>query len=286
METPLFFNNKDYKLFAILHEPNLAVLDSSQKEKTAIIVCYPFAEEHMMSHRVMVNMARDLSARGYYVFRFDFMGHGDSQGNFDESTITSRLSDIKSAIDFLNKHVCPNRIGLLGVRFGATLAALSVGMSDHIDFLILVAPIIKGREYIDECLRSNLATQLAIFGVVKKKRKQLVDDLMAGEMVNIDGYLISKEMYIEMSKINLVDVAVNMPKNVRVLIMQVMKDERTGVSYVLEELYSAYRKFKIPTTFKKVTDIFFWAESRIYKPKAKLITAEIIQWLPIQDDNS
>ena len=46
----------------------------------------------------MVNMGRRLASNGYPVLRFDFMGEGDSEGDFEDGTITTRLDDINCAV--------------------------------------------------------------------------------------------------------------------------------------------------------------------------------------------
>ena len=88
METPLFFKNINYKLFGVLHQPEHGELT---KPSLGIVFCHPFAEEKLIVHRVMVNLARRLTKEGIYCLRFDYMGHGDSDGNFEDSTIETRL---------------------------------------------------------------------------------------------------------------------------------------------------------------------------------------------------
>ncbi len=83
----------------------------------------------------MVNFARELVLKGYYVLRFDFMGHGDSEGDFENSTVKSRLSDVESAVHFLKKNYLNiNRIAFLGLRFGATLAFISANNQQIAEF--------------------------------------------------------------------------------------------------------------------------------------------------------
>ena len=119
IETPFFFPNADYQLFGVLHEPE------NQTQRTGFVFCSPFAEEKLWTHRVFVSFAREMAHRGYFVLRFDYMGHGDSEGDFEDSTIESRLSDIKCAVRTLKEKTKNGAtVGLLGLRLGATLAAL------------------------------------------------------------------------------------------------------------------------------------------------------------------
>ena len=119
-ETPFFFPNDPYNLFGILHEPEV------EPNGEGFVFCHPFGEEKLWSHRVFVNFARKLAQIGYTVLRFDYMGHGDSDGNFSDATIETRISDIVAAVCWLkdnNSNV--NSVSLLGLRLGATLASLT-----------------------------------------------------------------------------------------------------------------------------------------------------------------
>ena len=69
IETPFFFNNKDIQLFGVIHEPAQPV------KNLAWVLCHPFAEEKLWSHRVYVNLARTLAKSGYTVLRFDYRGY-------------------------------------------------------------------------------------------------------------------------------------------------------------------------------------------------------------------
>jgi len=128
-ETPFFFLNGAYQLFGILHEPV-----RPDHSRDGVVLCAPFGEEKLIAHRVLVNMARSLAAVGHAVLRFDFMGEGDSGGGFEDSTIASRLSDISAALSMLKEKTGSKKVGLLGARFGATLALLAAarnGVEGH-----------------------------------------------------------------------------------------------------------------------------------------------------------
>ena len=122
MEEPLFFPSEGYRLFGVLHSP---VDGKRENTKVGLVFCDPFAEEKLWAHRIYVNMARYLAENGIWALRFDCMGHGDSEGEFEESTVETRLRDIRNAVRFLKEQSGVDRIGLLGLRFGGTLAAIA-----------------------------------------------------------------------------------------------------------------------------------------------------------------
>ena len=58
---------------------------------------------------MFVNFGREAALRGYRVLRFDLAGHGDSQGQSEDMTVTSYLDDIESAkIEF--RRIFPNTL--------------------------------------------------------------------------------------------------------------------------------------------------------------------------------
>ena len=75
--------------------------------------------------------AKQLSEAGYITLRFDFRGHGESDGDFKDLTISNLISDTLAAIDFIanQKGVYSERIGLLGRSLGGLTAAY-VGCRD------------------------------------------------------------------------------------------------------------------------------------------------------------
>jgi uncharacterized protein len=74
--------------------------------------------------KAAVRIARALATAGFGVLRFDFMGLGESQGNFSESNFSTNRADLLTAIRFLSQRYMPPSL-LLGHSFGGA-AALAV----------------------------------------------------------------------------------------------------------------------------------------------------------------
>ena len=167
-------------------------------------MCHAFAEEKLWSHRVFVNFARSAARAGYAVLRFDFMGQGDSDGNSEDCTIDSYITDLDAAIARL-KVECPEleNIALVGLRFGATLASIYATRHADVSSVVLWEPVTDGHKYLQDLLRINLTTQLAAYGKVRHDRATLVREMRSGIPVNIDGYLISAALYDEICNIDL-----------------------------------------------------------------------------------
>lgn len=198
IETPMFFENSAYRLFGIVHQP------VGPPSGAAWVFCHPFAEEKLWAQRVYVSFARMLAARGAWVLRFDQMGNGDSEGQFSTASVDTMLSDLDAAIYRLEElSGIGQGIGLLGLRFGATLAALAAERSSKVGKLVLWEPVIDGGKYMQEMLRINLTTQSAVYKEIRHNREALVRMMREGATVNIDGYELAHSCYEQVSAVNL-----------------------------------------------------------------------------------
>jgi exosortase A-associated hydrolase 2 len=187
-ETPLFFPDGSGPLFGVFHSP-------AEPTREPFVFCHPFAEEKLWTHRVFVSFARALAQRGHPVLRFDYRGNGDSLGTFAESSVETALADIATAIDEARRRTGADRVALLGLRWGATLAAAIAEQRTDISRLALWAPILDGGRYLQDLLRINLTTQMAVYKEIRQDRAAIAAALRGGGLVNIDGYDFGLAMY-------------------------------------------------------------------------------------------
>ena len=268
-EEAFFFQSGSSRLFGILHRP----LDESSL--SGFVFCSPYFEEKLWVHRVYVSFARQLAEKGHWVLRFDYMGHGDSEGHFQDSTVQSNLVDIKAAMYILQekaKNIAT--ISLLGIRFGATLAAL-VAEEKVIDKLILWEPIIDGAAYMREMLRINLATQSSVYREIRLTSEALIERMKAGQTANVDGYEMAWSLYQQTAGINLLSSADKQHRG-RALIVQVNKKE--GPVNPKNELFRQTYK---ECAAISVVEEPFWKEIRLYYPKAENLFGKTLEWLKI-----
>lgn len=266
-ETPFFFPVADQELFGILHRPTGAPIGAG------FVFCHPFAEEKLWAHRVYVSLARDLAARGHTVLRFDHMGHGDSDGDFQDASVDTHLRDIEAAVGRLREE-CPGlgEIGLLGLRLGGTFAALSAECLPGIDWLVLWDPVVDGGRYMQEVLRSNLTSQLAAYGKVLQDRKALVESLNEGKPINVDGYELGREFYEQASAINLLSASTAFKGEV--LILQVGKPGQPARKDLLA-LQAHYPGAVLELCIEEP----FWREIKPFYARADQLSAATFAWL-------
>lgn len=114
----------------------------------AVLICNPIGHEYMRSHRALQQLAQQLAKNGFHVLRFDYYGTGDSEGNDKDVNIETWQKDIENARGHLMRESACESLSIIGLRFGATLAA-SVP-ADSNDKLILWDPIVSGEGYIEQ----------------------------------------------------------------------------------------------------------------------------------------
>lgn len=266
-ETPLFFANGTYRLFGILHEP--AAIPTGW----GWVLCHPFAEEKLWTQRVYVSFARMLAAHGAWVLRFDAMGNGDSEGQFSESSVETMLSDINCALGVLERSGGGTlRTGLLGLRFGATVAALAAERHPHVRKLVLWEPIIDGAKYMQELLRVNLTTQTAVYKEIRHKREDLVRMMREGRTVNVDGYEIAYPYYEQASAVMLTET----PKRFAgsCLIVQIGRDGQ-AIRQDLKSLQETYPS----ADFRQAVEEPFWKEIKRWYGTAPALFETTLAWI-------
>lgn len=281
METPLFFKNGNYNLFGMFHEAekNLVADEKLEykKDQVGIIICAPFAEEKLISHRVLVNQARAFAKNGFFGFRFDYMGHGDSEGSFEDATVNTRLSDISAAVNFLRDEKKVNKIVLLGIRFGATLATLMQNKESGIDGLIMINPVLNGKDYIEQVLRTNLTLQMATYKKILKNREQLINEILEGKPANIDGYLLTKSMYEQMCQISLFDNFEIFVK--KLLIIQISNKIDKPIDKNLQTFSDQISSTIDNLELINIKENLFWKDEKFYRAKAVTLETAILNWL-------
>lgn len=269
-ERPLFFKNGDCSLFGVLHEPGNA------RKGPAFVFCSPFAEEKLWAHRVFVNFARELSSRGHTVLRFDYMGNGDSDGDFEETTAETYVSDIKAAADFtLSSAGEKDGLCLLGLGLGATFAALAAEELPGTSGLVLWNPVVNGAAYMQEMLKINLTTQMSVYKEIRRTRAELARLMSEGATVNVDGYEMSNALYEQVSAISLAGEKKRFSG--RALVVEIHRKEKEP-GKELAQLASAYEGAALSTVIEEP----FWKEIKAYSAKAENLFRVTLDWLERQ----
>ena len=87
------------------------------------------------------SIANELESRGIASLRFDFDGHGESEGHFRDMTVLTELDDARHVIDYVRRASAYDSIALVGHSQGGVVAGMIAGeLGDEIKALVQLAP--------------------------------------------------------------------------------------------------------------------------------------------------
>lgn len=119
-ENKIFLLNKYGEKLA-----GLEAIPSDKKEKyPAVILVHGFGVTKE-EYGYFDGISETLSDAGFIVYRFDFSGRGESQGDYSEMTITRECDDLDAIFYFVKSQgfVDAERTGVLGQSFGTAVIA-------------------------------------------------------------------------------------------------------------------------------------------------------------------
>jgi len=140
--TPIWFGPVDRPLFGWWHVPD------GGRARGGVVLCPPFGMEAAAAGPALRRLAQQFEAEGFVVLRFDYDGTGDSVGDgSDPGRVDAWLNSIQTAVDVVL--ACGlARVALVGLRMGATLAAISAARGTKVDAMALWDPCPTGRSFL------------------------------------------------------------------------------------------------------------------------------------------
>ncbi|CAH2604767.1 Hydrolase_4 domain-containing protein [Rhodovastum atsumiense] len=126
--------------------------------KRGVVICSPWGEEALCTHRALRALAIHLAARGFAVLRFDHRGTGDSLG--EDGTLPGWVDGIVGAASFLRAQAGVRHVAVLGLRLGAMLAAAAAPRCAA-DEVVLLAPPGSGPSFLRETRATALLSEEA-----------------------------------------------------------------------------------------------------------------------------
>jgi uncharacterized protein len=124
----------------------------------AVILFHGFTGTKLEPHRLFLKISRALEKKGIASFRFDFLGSGESDGDFEEMTVSKEIEEAHAIVDFVKRdaRINPSRICLLGLSMGGFVASVVAGeRPNDVAKLILMAPAGNMYELIVETIRQG-----------------------------------------------------------------------------------------------------------------------------------
>lgn len=136
------------KLSAIIQKPELK---AGEKVPMAILM-HGFTADK--DSRIIALLADSLQARGIASIRFDFNGHGESEGDFQEMTVPNEIEDAKMVYEHVKALPYVSDVALAGHSQGGVVASMVAGElgNDKVKAVVLFAPAAVLR---DDAIRGN-----------------------------------------------------------------------------------------------------------------------------------
>lgn len=186
-----FTNSKGVKLCGILSN------STDDTSKPIIILCHGFTTSKDNGTNTQLEII--LNEKEISTFRFDFFGHGESEGNFAEITISEGVDDTLRAIDYL-KSLGYSKIGLFGGSFGGITSIMTAPKTKDLYLLALKCPVsnykerdlfAKTKEDIEQWKAQGYRTHLTSKGLKFRLNYTFFEDYD-----NNDGYEVAKKIAI------------------------------------------------------------------------------------------
>ena len=123
------------KLQAVIQKPDL----TPGQQCPMVVFCHGFGGT---KEGPLFELITDsLQKHGIASIRFDFNGHGESEGKFEEMTVPNEINDAKKVIEYVRDLRYVSKIALVGHSQGGVVASMTAGeLGSDISAVVLMAP--------------------------------------------------------------------------------------------------------------------------------------------------
>jgi uncharacterized protein len=203
---PFYFGSSRRPVFGVYHAP-----EADRAKRAGVVLCHPLGHEYLRAHRAFRNLAVALAAQGLHVLRFDYSGSGDSAGDDEDVTIEQCLADLDAAIEELKDTSGIAKVSLVGLRLGATFAAMAACRRSDVERLVLWDPVLDGASYLEEMLTLQRGWLRDRLGA---EAERLAED---GELI---GFAATKTMCTQLNAATLLSLPAVKAKGVSLMISE------------------------------------------------------------------
>jgi amino acid adenylation domain-containing protein len=157
---PFRFGAPGRELLGLHHAP----ADGANR-RACWVLCNPFGQESVRSHRVYRILADRLARSGFHVLRFDYFGTGDSAGEDEDGNLATWIEDVLRADEEIARRAGVARVSWFGLRLGASLATLAAAAAARRPaHLVLWNPVVDGSAYLSELAHAHVAARRDSYG--------------------------------------------------------------------------------------------------------------------------
>ncbi|WDL98726.1 alpha/beta hydrolase [Alicyclobacillus sp. ALC3] len=127
------------------------VPDSASRPCPVVVICHGFTADKLGPHQLLRKLSLALEGVGIASVRFDFAGSGESDGRFQDVTVSGEIADANAIVDFVRQdsRFDPSQVMLVGHSVGGLVASLvAADRPDDVARLGLIAPAGNLREFV------------------------------------------------------------------------------------------------------------------------------------------
>lgn len=170
-----------------------AILNTPDEGAPAAFALFAHCFTCSKDFTAIVNISKALVAKGIAVFRFDFTGLGESEGEFAETTLSSNVEDLVAAADYMNREFSGPKI-LIGHSFGGAAIIQAAGKIGSCRAVATIAAPYDPTHIadlldLDKKFESADTIDVAIAGRTFQLRRQFLDDIRDEKMKGAIGQL-------------------------------------------------------------------------------------------------
>ncbi|MCV2886027.1 alpha/beta hydrolase [Aestuariibacter sp. AA17] len=189
--------------FITLPSGNLYTVSFVPEGKTPnniVIFVPPFAEEMNKSRKMMALMGNALASSGDLCVLFDYLGTGDSEGDFSDASWQIWQKNLSDVVEHICADYPSTALHFIGLRTGALVlnAYLNeqpkAGTVQNIKSLHYWNPTFKGSLFVTQFLRLKLAGEMMRGEGEKVTAKQLRAQLTQQDSLEVAGYTVRDEL--------------------------------------------------------------------------------------------
>nr|WP_318766554.1 alpha/beta fold hydrolase [Lactiplantibacillus carotarum] len=119
----------------------LSIPDGATKYHLAILMHGFTSDRGTMPDQLLYQLSAKLVANQVATLRFDFNGHGESDGRFQDMTVPNEIADAEAVLTYARQLPGVKKLYLLGHSQGGVVASMLAGLyPEFITKLILMAP--------------------------------------------------------------------------------------------------------------------------------------------------
>jgi hypothetical protein len=158
-------------------------IPKTRSTRTGVLFCYPIGQEYMRSFWAFKLLSNQLLARGVPVFKFDYMGTGDSMGDGADWDVDAWAANVALASEELRRKADVREVSVVALRFGAVPLALALERGLAARDVVLWDPVVSGASYLAGLRRihaGQLAEQTEAFPFPSERDLDVDPDEIAG----------------------------------------------------------------------------------------------------------